>query len=68
MGPEESGMVQCELLQLKEKISLLQSYLGQFYLPKEFEAAVADAFRDVLKRVDRIAIFLSGARKNDASL
>jgi hypothetical protein len=51
-----------------EKISLLQSYLGQFYLPKEFEAAVADAFRDVLKRVDRIAIFLSGARKNDASL
>jgi hypothetical protein len=66
MGLEHGGLIQCELLQLKEKISLLQTFLGQFHLPTDCDLAVAAAFKDLLNRIDRIASFLSGERKNDS--
>lgn len=65
MRIEETGVIHYELLQLKEKISLLQTFLGQFCLPSEGERAVASAFKELLKAVERIANLLNGECKND---
>jgi hypothetical protein len=62
---EENGLIPYELLRLKEKISLLQSYVIQFYLPKEAEQAVVAAFNELLSAVDRIANLLVAECKND---
>jgi hypothetical protein len=62
---KESGMIPCELLKLKEKISLLESYLAQFSLPEDAESAVSSAFEEILSAVDRVANVLTGECKND---